>query len=194
MGGGIQWRRGEFEEHSESNWIQLSESLCRTQWFHPTTVRVSHIPVMKTHSHDSKRLQTTVLRKKGITRQRPHTFQRRTITRIHPSQMSYTLQQLAHKHTLVRWVCCLMAARSESEKLTSPANTVHPVWTLSEAESSSENSRCSPHHKCDLQSENFEFVFPQWGQCGSKTDLRRNDFTQLQFLLMYIHHQPSKLN
>lgn len=34
-----------------------------------------------------------------------------------------------------------------------------------------------------------EFVFPQWGQCGSKTDLRRNDFTQPQFLLLCISNQ-----
>lgn len=66
----------------------------------------------------------------------------------------HTPMQRLQQQTHTLGVLSLMAERSESEELTSPANTVHPVC-VSEAESSSENSRCSPpHHKHDLQSEN----------------------------------------
>jgi len=48
-------------------------------------------------------------------------------TKHPPITVSCRLQQLTHKHTHPLGVLSLMAARSESEELTSPANTVHPV-------------------------------------------------------------------
>lgn len=98
--------------------------LCRSQWFHPATdksyTNYTHT-IKKTKNYNCKKL------KKANTAQRPHTFQRRT----HHAYTHYSLWQTTanhtETHTHAQGVLSLMATRNESEKLTSPANTVHPV-------------------------------------------------------------------
>lgn len=104
-------------------------------------------------SDENTRFQTTSSQKKKITRQRPHTIQEKHAAHT-AITMSYRLLQVTHTH--VHWVCWAWWQQGVSQKkLTSPANTVHPVWMWARRESSSENGRCSPpHHKHDLQSEN----------------------------------------
>lgn len=76
-------------------------------------------------THATKGLDTTVLRKKNLTKT-THIPEEKHATHT-PITVSCTLQQLTHKHTHTLGVFSLMAERSESEELTSPTNTVHPV-------------------------------------------------------------------
>lgn len=104
-GGGYNREEESLKSIVEAIGFSSQKNPCRTQWFHPTIVRVSHISV--THTLDSRKdskLQFSEKgKKKNITRQRPHTFQRRNILCIHPSQCPTDYRNLhinTRTHTL----------------------------------------------------------------------------------------------
>lgn len=63
----------------------------------------------------------------NIQSDRDHTHSSGETYHTHPSQCPALKAKLAHTHAHTLGVFSLMAERSESEELTSPANTVHPV-------------------------------------------------------------------
>lgn len=82
-----------------------------------STVQVSHIQVRKTN---------TGFKKDSALRQR---ISAEKTTRMHRAYTHHNVRRITSTYTHARTmgVLSLMAARSESEMLTSPANTVHPV-------------------------------------------------------------------
>lgn len=100
-GGGYNREEESLKSIVEAIGFSSQKNPCRTQWFHPTIVRVSHISV--THTLDSRKdskLQFSEKGKKKKYHQTKTTHIPEEKHTVHtPITMSYRLQQLTHKHT-----------------------------------------------------------------------------------------------
>lgn len=125
---------GQWGRVCRAQWKQLDSAfkrkyLCRTQWFHYNNS--IHTCQWRKHTHTNtqeiEKDSIWQLSEKNNIRKRPHTFQR-NIPSIHPSERPTNCSKShTNTHTHALGVLSLMAARGESEELTSPTNTVHPV-------------------------------------------------------------------
>lgn len=111
-------------EGSDGHLTQPSKDQCRTALLHPATQEY-----INTHTHTSTQAHTDMPLKvihQTIFQKRPHTHSGGE-TNHPPFTTSDKVQQHAHNHSHALGVLGPVTARSESEELTSPTNTVHPA-------------------------------------------------------------------
>lgn len=98
---------------------------------------------------------------------------------IHPLQSS---ADYSKSHMQTQGVLSLTTRRNESEKMTSPAKTQsHPACVCVSQKERQSQQMFPCTSAVWFTGRESQFAFPQWGQLGSKTDLKRDTLTQHQF-------------